>query len=203
MISRAGRLAVVLLLAFILAVGGRSSALAQAAPATPMKSAPWGLLDLLGYGVLGGATGIVIAGTAASGESWDSGTGVALVLGGLAGGLWAGVLVGGEIGARAERAITQGRTISPGHRAAVALGVVLTGATLGAIPAGVLVGRGSEEGTPLGSDEQTIGLLTGAGASLALLYVKAKWSQLAGTTVTATPFIREHGQMGLLVRLRP
>ena len=179
-----------------LACATASSATAQDEAIAPATGPAWGFLDALGYGGLGFGLGVMVGAGMPSDNFGPSGT----ALGVIAGSTIAGVVGGAMIGGRARRALSRDQVISPGHRAAVAGGVVLAGATLGAVAAIPLISS-EGEGTPLGSDEQTFSLLAGGGAALGASYLLAQWHHL-GNRVSAAPIIREPGQYGLVLRVR-
>ena len=157
---------------------------------------PWGIFDAIGFGGLGFGLG-VIAGLGMEGDDFGPSDGALVLIGA---GTVAGILGGAMIGNRARRARALGQPISAGHRTAVAAGVILAGATLGAIAAVPLINP-EGEGTPLGSDEQTFGLLVGAGAALGILYLTAQWDHLDSSAVDVAPAVRDGGY-GLIVRVR-
>lgn len=160
--SRPGRalvIPVVVLALAALALVPPAPLAAQSAPRPADDGAPWVLYDAVGYGGLGFGLGLA----AAWGMENDSGfgpPGEALVVLGV--GTVAGIVTGAILGSRAGHAVAEGRPLGTGHRAATLAGPVLAGGTLGALAAIPLI-NGEGEGTALGSDERTVGLLTLAG----------------------------------------
>lgn len=157
-----------------LIVGIYSPAMAQSGVSPDRENGVnWSLLDAIGYGGLGFGLGLLAA--------WDmEGTdfgppGEALALIGAA--TMAGTFGGAIMGNRAEDAIAKGHQIRGAHRAAVIAGVVLAGGTAGAL-ASIPFVNSEGEGTPLGSDEQSVVLLVSAGAVLGSLYLWMRRDEL-------------------------
>lgn len=183
--------------AMILALALAAPAAAQTDPPPADGGARWGLYDAVGYGGLGFGLGLAAA--------WDmegSGfgpPGEALALIGAT--TVAGVVAGALIGHRAGDAVADGREVGGAHRAATLGGVVLAGAALGTLAAVPLV-NGEGEGTPLGSDEQTVALLTAAGGALGAVFAWHQSDKLAPRGVSLTPTVTGSAEYGMRLRIR-
>jgi hypothetical protein len=171
----------------------------------------WVVADAIGYGGIGFGLGVLVARAVAgsgggpvqppdaaqlSGGSFTSryalgnldlvsapdGTTLAIV----AAATMAGAGAGTMIGLHARRIAAGGGYVEGIHRAAVLGGGVLAGGTLGALAAVPLV-AGHREGTPLGSDEQTVVLLVGGGAFVGALFVGRYRHELGSRSISVTP----------------
>ncbi len=166
------------------------------APA-PRDGAPWGLFDAIGYGGLGFGLG-AIAGTRMSGDDLGPSAAALVTIAGMtAASTWAGAVIGG----RAARTLACGQPLGTGHRRAVVAGVVMAGATLGALAAVPLIAPG-QAGTPLGTDEQTLALLASGSAVLGSLYMWKNRDRLAAWSVGLAPRVRESGRPSLHLSVR-
>lgn len=178
---------------------GVPAAVAAQTPGSPVAASPanWSLIDAVGYAGFGFGAGLA--------ATWDlegSGFGppdAALVIIGAT--TVAGAVAGAMTGSRAEQTISEGRRLGGAHRAAVAGGAVLAGATLGAVSAIPLI-NSEGEGTFLGSDERTVSLLVLTGGALGFLYVRSKWDQLAVRSVSLAPALSASGAFGMQMRAR-
>lgn len=157
------------------------------------------LLNSLGYGVAGATLGaLATANASCEGEFICIPTvTVFSTLGGAA----LGATLGAKSAKSANRDVAQGRTVGSGHLAAVAIGTVLGGATVGAVASAVLINPDGP-GTILGSDEQTFAILTLTGAGLAVLHLRKTWGRLTGAQVDARPAIVGDGQPGIVAHIR-
>jgi hypothetical protein len=171
----------------------------------------WVVADAIGYGGLGFGLGVLVAraversggapvqpaaSVQLSGGSYTShyglgnldlgygpdGTTLALV----AAATMVGAVAGGMVGLDARRIATGGGRVEGLHRTAVLGGGVLAGGTMGALAAVPLV-AGPGEGTPLGSDEQTVALLVGSGAFMGALFVRKYRHELGTKSISVTP----------------
>lgn len=156
----------------------------------------WVLLDAVGYGGVGFGLGLAAAWGIEGDDIGPPASALAVVGASTA----AGVVAGFLIGRRARNRIADGMPVEGAHRAAVIGGVVGAGAVLGALAAFPLV-NGEGEGTPLGSDEQTVLLTTLAGGALGSLYAWKHSDELSGGTLRVTPAISRTTGYGLRVRV--
>jgi hypothetical protein len=151
---------------------------------------PWALLDAIGYGAIGCGLGVM--------TGWEStysafyGTVAAMTV--------AGICTGATIGNRAQKALAQGQPLATGHRRAVIAGVVMAGASLGAL-ASVRLIQPAGEGTPLGTDQQTLALMSTAGAVVGYLYAWSNRDRLTPRRVVVFPALRESGRYALNVQM--
>jgi len=168
---------------------------------TPLASAGQAsiFLNSVGYGVAGATLGaLVTANASCEGEFICIPTiAVLSTLGGAA----LGAAIGGKAAASANRDVAEGRIVGSGHLAAVTVGTVLGGATVGAVASALLINP-EGEGTLLGSDGQTFTILTLAGTGLAVLNLRRTWGRLTGVQVEARPAIVGDGQPGVVARIR-
>ena len=155
------------------------------------------VLTGVGYGALGMAAGIA----ATSGSTCegfvcipDEMVVAALIGGGI------GTFLGAGAAASANRAVGEGRPVGGGRVAAIAVGTVLGGATLGALASSLLI-NGEGSGTFLGSDERTVTLFMLAGTALAGLQLRRNWGRLTGR-VDVQPILTMDGRAGLATRVR-
>lgn len=177
-----------------LQMAGPAPASAQVPDADEPRGAPmWSLFDAVGYGGLGFGIGFMMAPK----DLGSIGAGAAMIA---AGGV-AGLVIGARLGRRAEAAVERGEEITPGHRTGVVGGVVLAGATLGAV-ASIPLLNNQGPGTALGSDEQTVGILVLAGSALGALYVWRNSDGLAPKRVDVAPAVIGGRQVGLGIHLR-
>lgn len=154
----------------------------------------WGLWDAIGYGGLGFALAMPMAqGSNCIGPCGNDLVSIAALA---AGGVIAGAIVGG----RARGMLRQSRELSPGHRAAVAVGAVLAGGTFGALASIPLI-NGEGEGTAIGSDEQTVLLFALGGAALGVLFVSRKWDGLTQQGFNLAPVLLDGTRVGLGVHM--
>jgi hypothetical protein len=169
----------------------------QVAPASGQASTA---LSSLGYGTLG----MVIGAAATAGATCQSAdficipgeTVAAVLIGGLAGGA-----LGAGVASSANHRVEDGRPVGGARLAGVAMGTVLGGAAIGALGSAILV-NGEGEGTPLGSDEQTISLFTLGGAAFGVWHLYRNWGALNGAPVDVRPVVAPDGHFGLRARLR-
>lgn len=184
----------VLLAGLLLGVAHPAAAQTDAPPVSTggMK---WTVLDAVGYGGLGFGLGLVAAADMEGDGIGPPGSALAVIGATTA----AGIVAGAVIGRRGQNRIAEGRPVEGGHRAAVTAGVVMAGATLGALAAVPLV-NSEGEGTPLGSDELTVGLTVIAGGVLGSLYAWRHSGELSPRTISVAPAIS--GTAGYGMRLR-
>lgn len=156
----------------------------------------WTFIDAVGYAGLGFGAGLA--------ATWDlEGSGLgppgeALAV--VAATTLAGGVTGAVLGRRAESAAARGRRVGGLHRAAVLGGAALAGGTLGALAAAALVNP-SVEGTPLGSDEQTVTLLVLAGTGAGAAYAWSRSEALESRSLAIAPVFLEGGRRGVRVVL--
>lgn len=152
---------------------------ARAQPAQPImqtrERAPtkWIVLDAIGYGGLGGMAG-TLAGWGATECGFGSCKGESLAV---IAGVVAGVTFGASIATAARHKLAAGQALSPMHRSTVMAGGALTGMTLGAIASFVLI-NGDNTGTPLGSNPQTVGILTLTGTAIGAFIARRNGDEL-------------------------
>lgn len=178
---------VTLALAVLLALSGIRGA--------PLHAQSWSFIDLVGYGAAGGGLGFALT-VEADCSDIVCGQTVFTTLGGLA----LGAVGGAIIGSRAQSALDRGEALTPGHRNAVAAGTVFAGAALGGVTSFLLI-NSEGEGTFLGSDEQTFGMLALAGAGLGALYVASQWAELSGQGLELRPAVLSGRRLGIQGRL--
>jgi len=82
----------------------------------------------------------------------------------------------------------------------MSVGTVLGGAALGAL-AGALLVNPSGTGTFLGSDEQTLVLLTTVGAGFGVFCLRRHWNELTGESVEVRPDVLRGGRPGVVVSI--
>ena len=165
----------------------------------PARSQGLGFLNGLGYAMAGGAIGVAAtANVGCNGPGWCivPGAMVAATLGGVL----AGAITGYTINSSARRKIDSGQPLGGAHLAAISVGTVLGGAALGAIAGGVLINP-SGSGTFLGSDEQTLALLTTVGAGFGVFCLRRHWNELTGRSVDVQPAVTRGGRPGVLVSI--
>lgn len=173
-------------------------ALAQSdlAPPGERPGVHWTVLDAIGYAGVGFGLGLL--------ATWDlegddfGPPPLALVI--IGSGTAAGLVGGALIGQRARRAVAMGRDPTPAHRAAALAGVALAGGALGALAAVPLIDPAGQ-GTPIGSDERTVLVLTAAGTALGGLFAWSQRGSLRASGVRVTPEARRDGGYGIGVRL--
>lgn len=195
--TRTGRVGATTIVA-CLVLGAASPAAAQPEPEpTSDGGMKWVLLDAVGYGGVGFGLGLAAAWDI-EGDDFGPPASALLVVGASTA---AGVVTGALIGRRARSRIAEGRPVEGAHHAAVVGGVVAAGAILGALAAVPLV-NGEGEGTPLGSDEQTVLLTTLAGGALGSLYAWKHSDELSAGALRVTPTISETTGYGVRIRTR-
>lgn len=195
MMSRTPVPALPVLLAGLLLGFALPAAAQTDAPPASTGGMKWTLLDAVGYGGLGFGLGLVAAADMEGDDIGPPGSALA-VLGATTA---AGFVAGAVIGRRAQNRIAEGRPVEGAHRAAVNGGVVMAGAILGTLAAIPLV-NSEGEGTPLGSDEQTVGLMALVGGGLGSLYAWRHSGELSPRTISVAPAIS--GTAGYGMRLR-
>lgn len=180
-----------------LVLGVASPAAAQpGASPTSDGGMKWVLLDAVGYGGVGFGLGLAAAGNMENDDGIGPPGSALAVIGATTA---AGIVTGTLIGRRARNRIIEGKPVTGVHRAAVIGGVVGAGATLSALAAVPLI-NGEGEGTPLGSDEQTVLLMTLAGGALGSLYAWKHSDELSGGALRVTPTISEATGYGVRIR---
>lgn len=173
-----------------LLVGERAFAQLPSRP-QPEGIARWGLVNAVGYGGLGFLVGVAAA--------WDKDIDGAFATIGLSS--LAGVVTGAAIGGHASKRIRSGEQLSGTSRFAVSAGAILAGATLGACAAVPLI-NGEGAGTPLGSDESTLGILVGTGTLLGAWYLRRHSGELSGERLGIAPIRTIDSAYGLRVSVR-
>jgi hypothetical protein len=157
-------------------------------------------LNTLGYGATG-----AVAGALATADATCDGPGFVCIpsvaVAATLGGLVVGAIIGNTLSSRANRTVAAGRPVGGGHLTALSVGTVLGGATVGLV-AGSLLINPTGEGTLLGSDEQTLTLLTLAGATLGVLHLRRNWGRLTGTSIEVQPALFTNGRPGVVARFR-
>jgi len=174
------------------------AALASPARATGQESKPprarhipWALIDAIGYGGAGFGVGLA--------TMWSSDRSIGEAVGIIGSSTVAGIVLGAALGHKASAAVAGGRAPRPGLRSAALAGVVLAGASLGALAAVPLI-NGADEGTPLGSDEATVAITTGIGAAVGILFAVVGARPLpASARVSVAPFVAARGRPGIRV----
>lgn len=154
-------------------------------PTHATVSTKWVLLDAIGYGGLGTAVGVMVAAGTASSCGFGPCDGAVMAV---FGGAIAGAVGGAAIGIHARRTLARGDQLTPGHRTAVIAGELLAGSTLGAIASIPLI-NGDGSGTPLGSNERTLGLLTLGGTAIGGIMAMRSANELSGPHVTISPIV--------------
>jgi hypothetical protein len=177
-------------------VGGRGVLGRSGGCRVAFRRSDWGLYDAIGYGGLGLALGLP-AFLGMEGEDFGPHP-VALVIVGVT--TLGGVLGGAALGSRARRRVAEGREVSRAHRAAALGGVVLAGGMAGALATVPLI-MGEGEGTPFGSDEQTITLFVLSGVALGSVFAWKNRGELQGRPLTAYPMASAARGPGLGMRL--
>lgn len=186
----------VLSCAVALALTAASPVRAQQGDAAPPTDPPWALLNVVGYGGLGLGLGILAGARMPGNDPGPSGAALFTMAGMTIAGAWAGSV----IGTGGARTLAEGRALGPAHRLAAVGGLILAGATLGALVSVPFIAPRGEE-TPLGSDETTFGLLAGGGAALGAFYATKQWGHIGARRLRVTPSVREGGQYSLGVRV--
>ena len=143
--TKLGTRSVTLTLAVLLALSGARSG--------PVHAQSWTLIDMVGYGAAGAGLGFGLTVEVDCGD-FVCGQTVLATLGGLA----LGGVGGALIGSGAQEALDRREALTPTHRSAVAVGTVFAGAALGGVTSSLLI-NSEGEGTFLGSDERTFGIL--------------------------------------------
>lgn len=180
-----------------LIVATYSPAMAQSGASSDREDGvDWSLLDAIGYGGLGFGTGLLAAWDMEGTDLGPPGEALALI----GGATLAGTFGGWIMGDRAEDAIALGHELRSAHRAAAIAGVVLAGATAGALASIPFVSSGGA-GTPFGSDEETVALLVGAGAVLGSLYAWMRRDEGTDRRFRIVPALLEPNRYGLRVRV--
>jgi len=168
--------------------------------ATPASAQASTALNSLGYGTLGMAIGAAVtAGATCQSEEFiciPGETIAAVLIGGLAGGA-----LGAGIASSTNRHVADGQPAGGARLAGVVLGTVLGGAVIGGLGSAILI-NGEGEGTPLGSDEQTIALFMAGGVAFGAWHLHRNWGALNGTPVEVRPVVAPDGHFGLRARLR-
>ncbi len=164
-----------------------------------------GFLNGIGYGFAGGAFGLAATANATCQGSDFICIPGEMVVATLGGGLL-GIILGSTVSSRANRTVAEGRPLGGGHLAAVTVGTVLGGATLGLIVGGVLTNPDGE-GTIFGSDQQTLTIMALAGGTLGFLGLRRNWNRLTGVggrplLLEAEPLALVHGRPGLVLHAR-
>ena len=154
-------------------------------------SRTWIVADALGYGALGFMAGGAVGIIATSGRDCGFGPCMGAVLTALGGGIL-GSAGGAILGVNAREAAAEGRGITRGPQAAMELGAVVGGLTLGALISSTMI-NGDGPGTPLGSDEMTFWSLTGAGAVAGGWFVASKRHQLGRIRLSPGVGARRYG----------
>lgn len=150
----------------------------------------WALVDGLGYGAVGTGVGAM----AAWDLDYDEGFAVIVLATG------AGIAVGALVGHAADTRLARGEALGSGHQAAVVVGSVLAGTTLGALASAALI-NGEGEGTFLGSDETTFAALTIGGTALGAAVTWWRRDALRPRGVSVSPAVSPEGGAGLRVRV--
>ncbi|HKY98974.1 MAG TPA: hypothetical protein VJL35_14030 [Gemmatimonadaceae bacterium] len=163
----------------------------QAQQPLTQPSRAWIVADALGYGTLGFVVGGAVGIAATSGSDCGFGPCMGAVLMALGGGIL-GSTGGAMLGVNARKAVAEGRGITRGHQAAMELGGIVGGLTLGALISSTMI-NGEGSGTPLGSDEMTFWSLTGAGAVAGAWFVSSQRHQLDRIRVSPTISHRRYG----------
>lgn len=167
---------------------------------TPASAQASTVLNSLGYGTLGMAIGAA----ATAGATCQSAelicipgeTIAAVLIGGLAGGA-----LGAGFASSANRRVEDGQPVGGARLAGVVMGTVLGGAVIGGLGSAILI-NGEGEGTPLGSDEQTVAIFMLGGAAFGVWHLHRNWGALNGAPVEVRPAVAPDGQFGLRARLR-
>ena len=154
-------------------------------------SRAWIVADALGYGSLGFIAGGAVGIIATSGRDCGFGPCMEAALTALGGGIL-GSVGGAMLGVNARAAAAEGRGITRGHQAAMELGGIVGGLTLGALISSTMI-NGDGPGTPLGSDEMTFWSLAGAGAVAGAWFVASTRQQLSRIRVSPTVSPRRYG----------
>jgi len=163
----------------------------QAQQPLAQPSRTWIVADALGYGSLGLIAGAVAGIAATSGDDCGIGPCTEAGLLALAGGIL-GSVGGAALAVNARRAAADGRGITRRHQAAMEIGGVIAGLTLGALISSTMI-NGDGPGTPLGSDEMTFFSLTGAGALAGALFVGTQRHQLERIRLSPSVTARRYG----------
>jgi hypothetical protein len=157
---------------------------------------PWTLVGAIGFGGVGFGVGALSTWNMPSDDFGPAGRTLAIVAATTA----LGTMSGAMIGNAARRRHGRNEPLAPGQQIAVVAGSVLAGATLGALAAVPLISS-DDEGTPLGTDETTFGILTGGGAALGVLYAVSQRHWIGGSRVVVSPGLRGPGQYQLRAKL--
>jgi len=174
-----------------LLVGQRALAQEATRLRSDEESGQWTLVNAIGYGGVGFLAGIA----AASDQEIGAAAGT-IALGSIV-----GVAAGVAVGRRASSRIRAGEPLGGASRFAVSAGTILAGATLGACAAVPLI-NGEGAGTPLGSDESTLGILMGTGTLLSAWYLRRHIDEFNGRQVGIAPIRTIDSAYGLRVSVR-
>jgi hypothetical protein len=159
---------------------------------------PWTLVGAIGYGGVGFGAGALLTWNMPS-DNFVGPSDRALAI--VAATTALGTLSGAIIGSTARRRHGRNERLSTGQQIAVVAGSVLAGATLGALAAVPLISSDGE-GTPLGTDETTFGILTAGGGALGVLYAVSQRHWIGGSRVEINQGFRGLRQYELRAQLR-